>query len=156
MEDKMRPDANIHQIGPVCRFGPGGDFVRPWPGSKQYLQNADNPLSRLLSKISTIIGTLENQRQYADVTANKGTIDAKQMQDAPAPDTATTATSKSDSDLCGQTLLFADDYRISQPAKPKPKHHIRAHRRTAKKAVTCQLSTQGSLFETHVQSAKTA
>jgi len=46
---------------PVCKFGPGGDYIRQWPG--KVVDNADlataaqNPLRKVLASLADIIGT---------------------------------------------------------------------------------------------------
>ena len=49
-----------NQFEPLCRFGPGGDFVSAWPSEsqKQPLRPAANGLSKLLDVISEIISAV--------------------------------------------------------------------------------------------------
>ncbi|GAH28442.1 unnamed protein product, partial [marine sediment metagenome] len=48
-----------NQIEPVCKFGPGGDFVSVWPGeAQQSRQPLTNRLAKLLTSLSQIIPTL--------------------------------------------------------------------------------------------------
>jgi hypothetical protein len=157
----MRHKINTHRIDPVCRFGPGGDFIQPWPAKPEdYLQQSQSPLARLLYSISRIINTTEHAPVIAGTAENHNMMEhdenAKSQEIAHRHNAATTANSKSDSDFQGQILLFANDCRAVGTVEHKPKHSIRAHRRTAKKRPPLRIAGQGSLFEADAQSAKTA
>lgn len=99
------------QIGPVCKFGPGGDFVSIWP--------------------ERFAGLYVPGPAYAGVAADN----------------------QGDGRLPAQPMLFADDFRA---AEHKPKRHIRAYRRAAKKKAHLEFSRQGSLFAADTHCAKTA
>jgi hypothetical protein len=58
--------------------------------------------------------------------------------------------------LSGEQMLFADDWRVGVRAGHKPKHHIRAYRRTAKKRTAIGAGGQGTLFELDLRRARTA
>jgi len=58
--------------------------------------------------------------------------------------------------LSSEPMLFPDDCRISIRTGHKPKHGVRAYRRTAKKGPARGLSRQGSLFKSDFKSARTA
>lgn len=146
----MSRDDNTYRIDPVCRFGPGGDFVRNWPGTpEQYLKQSQSPLTKLLFSISKLINaTQESQQQYSvNITEDKNAIQ---------PDAKTVPTSASDHDVQSQTLLFADDSGTGTGTSHKQKHRVRAHRRTAKKKAPLRIAGQGSLFDADRQSIKTA
>jgi hypothetical protein len=150
MESKMQRDNQFFRIDPVCRFGPGGDFVKNWPGNPQdYLKNPQNPLTKLLFSINKLIkATQENQEQYSvNITEDKNAIQ---------PHTKAVPASSGDNDIQGQTLLFADDCRTGTGTVNKQKHRVRAHRRTAKKKPTLRITGQGSLFDADKKSVKTA
>lgn len=152
----MRQEINIHQIGPACRFGPGGDFVHSWPStSKEYLAATQTPLNALLERIGKLIG-LEQKQTKADNIPYKGTADVTQMQGIRTPDSKTIGIAKNNNDILGQTLLFSDDNRTIQSAQSKPKYNIRTSRRAAKKGFTCRFPAQGSLFEADKPGIKTA
>ncbi len=160
------------QIEPICRFGPGGDFISVWPDElKEYPQPSTNHLAGLLNWLSEITTALlgsgfepttagpENIQAAADrILCQKGKLEyavENNKADKPAHSTPTT-TIKSDSLFSGQPILFADNRRISLRTGCKPKHSIRAYRRTAKKSPAPGLPGQGSLFEADFKSAKTA
>jgi len=154
----MTDNINIHRIDPVCRFGPGGDFVRPWPcNPEDYLQQSQSPLTRLLCSIAKMVGT--NNVQAEDVRNNYpiGEDENEPVQTNNCRANSPADTNPQDnSEFCGQILLFADDRRVGKQAEHKPKHRIRAHRRTAKKRPALRIAAQGSLFKADSQSAKTA
>jgi hypothetical protein len=137
---------------PVCRFGPGGDFVSAWPPQPQSPKKQPAKLlSRLNEIITTLIGStcgLATSKENLDYVVESNT-------GKPAYSTPTAAI-KSDSRFSGWPLLFADDCRIGLGADNKPKHNIRAYRRTAKKRPAVTFAGHGSLFETDFKSAKTA
>ncbi len=157
----MRHKINIHRIDPVCRFGPGGDFIQPWPAKPEdYLQQSQSPLTRLLYSISRIINATEHAPATVGTAENHNMMEhdqnAKSQEIAHRHNAATTANSNSNSDLQRQILLFADDCRTGRTIEHKSKHRIRTYRRTAKKRPALRIAGQGSLFEAHSQSAKTA
>lgn len=122
---------NRRQIEPLCKFGPGGDFAFGWSPSR-------SGLGKLLEVIAGKVN-----KEYAD-KANRRV------------DSAAGGTAESDSGFQGEPMLFADDCRIGTRIKSKPKHGVRASRRTSKKRVSGNVHGQGSLFETDFEVARTA
>jgi hypothetical protein len=149
----MKRNTNIHRIDPVCRFGPGGDFIQTWPcNPEDYLQHSQSPLTKLLCSISKLISSTE-QAQAAQTNSKARDRNGESQNGCNA---ATVTDSKDDNDVCGQVLLFADDSRNRRAAQYKPKHRIRTYSRTAKKRPALRLASQGSLFKADAQSVKTA
>lgn len=160
------------QIGPVCRFGPGGDFVSAWPPeTSEHIQPSSNRLSRLVSSIPEILTAVLGSEFNPDsapptnircstnrIFCRKEKLEyaVKNNQlDKPAHATPTTII-KSNRRFSDEPMLFANDYRIGVRTEHKQKHRIRAHRKTAKKRSALSMSWQGSLFETNFKSARTA
>ncbi|UCE99569.1 MAG: hypothetical protein JSV82_00405 [Planctomycetota bacterium] len=108
------------QIEPVCKFGPGGDFVSFWP---------DEPRARDIQPAAEAVPARKESIRYPF---------------------------QNSSDICSRALLFDDDCRIKLRTARKPRHHIRAYHRTAKKSPALSLAGQGMLFEAGLKSAKTA
>ncbi len=139
------------KIEPLCRFGPGGDFVSVWPKERTVPgRDEQKNLSNVLINISDIVNKLlcfKRERISYAIDTNGTT---------PAPDAETTAVTQSSSEFQGQQMLLSNDWRISVRVGHKPKHHIRTHRRTTKKGVVDIFAGQGSLFATDLQSARTA
>ena len=159
------------QFEPICRFGPGGDYVHNWPPSTyQTGQPNQNPLSRVLASLSEIIAAmLGSEFDSTAVSSTNIQTSAQQIRrrkerleyavtlnkaDAPA-DPAPVANIKGNFKVHGQPMLFADDWRVGEQAGHKPKHRVRAHRRTPKKRPAFAPSG-GTLFEPNFKSAKTA
>ena len=160
----------IERIGPVCRFGPGGDYESVWPGD--WMEQATQPknaIGRLLDVIAGMTDVLRGGNRCVEVT---GPIDIEQENKSYESDQrgagvrrgayaeAGSAT-KHNRGVSEEPGLFADDWRISSAVKHKPNNRIRAHRTTAKKR-TCVGSAvsfdegQGTLFELDFKGAKTA
>ena len=57
----------IERIGPVCRFGPGGDYESVWPG--EWMEQATQPknaIGRLLDVISGMTDVLRGGERCPD------------------------------------------------------------------------------------------
>ena len=150
-------DSRINnQTEPVCKFGPGGDFVSVWPPQSSELpQPSSNSLTKLLTSLREIIAaSLGSDFNTAPKESLEYAVENNKAHKPAYP--PTTAAAKSDLLLSGQPMLFPDHCRISLRTDHKPKHHIRASHRTAKKRPPLCLSGQGSLFEPDRKSAKTA
>ena len=158
---------------PVCRFGPGGDYINDWPGAKMQSPSQEpNPLGKVLAMIADVMGTTvsgelmiqERKPLYISVDGIPKKIRAdiegptdnhflreKQSGAANKPDHTSNAPStagpKSDSQPATESMLFADDSRSSRAAKHKPHHRIRAYRRTPRKRIARKVEGQATLFE---------
>jgi hypothetical protein len=158
------------QIEPICRFGPGGDYMSFWPGQTVELSGF------LATRVGKIIHSA-NEVLHAlvgcgfDLNPSHGCGGQIQEQSVRRKekakygfgyDTGRTAyapsitTVKGDSHVSEEPMLFTDDRRIIFPAGHKPKHRIRASRRAAKKRTPFGLPSQSSLFESDLQSARIA
>lgn len=152
---------NIGVDEPVCKFGPGGDFVRDWPARKKVAKQKENPLSKVLTTIAEILGTTIRPELPAaadghwDIGINKLFKGSPFKEEPSGADnrstrndqSASTGSVKSNSNVRGEPLLFADDRRAGRKVKRKPNYRIRTYRRTSKKRVSAQLEGQGTLFE---------
>ncbi len=160
----------IERIGPVCRFGPGGDYESVWPG--EWMEQATQPknaIGRLLDVISGMTDVIRGGNRYVEVT---GPIDIEQENKSYESDERGTGIRRGAYAAAGpvtehnrgvsdQPGLFADDWRISTAVKHKPNNRIRAHRTTAKKRASVGAAvsfgeSQGTLFELDFKGAKTA
>lgn len=151
---------------PLCRFGPGGDFVSYWPkgSGESYPQSYESNLTKIIERLSQIISGVIQSRPdvkvtFADAeatilqkTQNERTIIAK-PKNKKQSHSATNSASLSDKKVSGQQLLFADDWGAGERAGHKPKHNVRAHRRASKKRVSFKWHRQSSLFGAELRSA---
>jgi hypothetical protein len=162
------------RIEPVCRFGPGGQYLSFWPaGSMEFSsgQPWPNNLSKVLGSIARIISaTLSPQQLCADVIIEKNCQSAEESSEHkeqthnakpnPKPDksayTPPNAVIRSNRKFPGEPMLFADDRGTCRRTNNKPKHHIRAYRGTAKKRAGFDIARQSTLFEANLKSQKIA
>lgn len=171
-EKNLKMDINREkEFEPLCRFGPGGDFINDWPGDYADLSKlSSNRLGRILNSLSEIIAALLSSEHIRPATAQ---IEERSLREAAAAQKEKTdygsesesSTSdhtppirviKSNSQLPGEPLLFADDWRISGTTANKPKHRIRTHHRTSRKRASIRLTRQGTFFESDFKGARTA
>ena len=152
---------NLGMDGPVCKFGPGGDFVREWPARKKMSKSTETPLGKVLTTIAEILGTtirpelLTAADGHWDISINKlfkGSPFKEEPSDADNrsnqnDQSASTGSVKSNSNVQAEPLLFADDRGAGRKVKRKPNYRIRTHRRTSKKRTSLQFKGQGTLFE---------
>ena len=153
---------------PVCRFGPGGDFISVWPGESSGLsQSAPNSLTKVLSSIAEIIATMLGPEPHASSAISgyaekdfaeegKKKYGRKDSKAESTADTASATIIKSDSFISDEPKLFADDRRISIRDVHKQKHRIRAYRRASKKRTTFRSAGQGTLFKADFKCTRTA
>ncbi len=159
-------------VGPLCKFGPGGDFISVWPKEPAgFYEQEGNSLARLLDSIGQIMtAMLGSEFEMSSALSSRNyhltdhiLLEKEKLEYAASNNkadertyTASTSIIESNRRFQGEPMLFADDCRISLRTGHKPKHRIRTHHRIAKKRPTVILPGQGSLFETDFKSAKTA
>ena len=135
---------------PVCRFGPGGDYVKDWPAKKSQLPEPEsNPLGKVLALIVDVMGTTVS-----------GELMIQSQGPTDEPDhtnyTASTAGAEDSSRISAEPMLFADDSRSSRGVRHKPHYRIRAYRRSSRKRTARKIDTQATLFEVDTQSQSAA
>lgn len=148
--------------GPLCRFGPGGDYVREWGGGGKPIVEGDvgNRLFKILAGIADMIGATVDPGILADMSVDgpgdfgpvfvsgvkEGSCDGadgiRSERDAEAAGGAS-----ADRRVSGQAMLFGDNGGGCGGGRRKSNHRIRAHRKSAKKRVVSQVEGQGTLFE---------
>ena len=139
----MDSSAN-RQIQPVCRFGPGGEFVSIWPGSSEFQLPSQNRLLKMFACLNEIIaGVLGSEFNRPLTAAAKAQV---------IPDNRFDQSRKSQA----QSMLFPDDSRIGLRAAHKPRLRIRACRRTTKKRPRIDPGEQGLLFAAELKITRTA
>jgi hypothetical protein len=139
----MNSGAN-RQFQPVCRFGPGGDFVSIWPETLEFQLPSQNRLLKMFAYLNEIIaGVLGSEFNRPSTAAAKA---------QPIPVVRFDQSRKSQA----QSMLFPDDSRIGLRAAHKPRLRIRACRRTTKKRPLIDLGEQNLLFAAELKIARTA
>jgi hypothetical protein len=153
---KMIPDRE-KQAEPLCKFGPGGDFVAAWePKTSEHLEALARLLGSAVEALAAAFGlkristdtAFSNREKSNDEIENSTAHDSTDAASTPAPANSGT--------FPGEPLLFPDLGRNGIRIKHKPKHRIRASRRTAKKGAAFRIPKQGSLFEGQFTRARIA
>ena len=161
--DRGRFDAFADE--PICMFGPGGDYVRAWPGKAAGKADAapapENPLRKVLESLADIIGATVNIASIGgiriegpqEVGACEIVNEEREENHVAADnesgtgDAETTGDTQAHPAVRAEPLLFADDSRVGAGGRRKSNHRIRAHRKTAKKRTAQKIDGQGTLFE---------
>ena len=121
----------------------------------------ENALGKVLATIAEILGTtirpelLTAADGHWDIGINKQLKQGPFTEETSGADnrsnrndqSASTGSVKSNSNVRGGALLFADDRGACRKVKRKPNYRIRTHRRTSKKRFSAQCEGQGTLFE---------
>ena len=156
------------QVEPLCKFGPGGDFVAAWEPEPP---ERPDVLARLLgSAVQALAAAFGLKRAGADVPLssnfypNEPTVrHTEKLNDAienstarDSTDAASAPATANGSPFPGEPLLFPDLGRNGLRIRHQPKHRVRAPRRAAKKGPAFRIPKQGSLFEGQLARAKIA
>jgi hypothetical protein len=126
---------------PACRFGPGGQYVRPWPGEAR---GAADGLRALLTSIAEIGAVLLGSEPGSaeDTAAVNDRYPAYPRKAAAA------------GYLFGaEAAPLSLHRRTGEQSRHRPKHAPRVHRKTSKGSTS---SRQKLLFEIDFSRAKTA
>jgi len=156
---------------PLCKFGPGGDFVAAW---QPPLLSADrktrgpqdstllNPLARLLASAVEVaavvfglrrtsafvqLGNTSRPDKPTDSHTEKVRNAIEHSRSFGATDAPAAPVIKDDRRFSRESLLFPDVRRNGRRVEDKPKHHIRAYRGAAKKGAAVRFVKQGTLFD---------
>ena len=147
---------------PLCKFGPGGDYVYNWPGENPPLTTAGgNSLGRVIGALAQIIGATINCELLSELQSNaaaeiKDAVKAKLPKEKtesankkpPRPNySATIRGAKESKTFPTQPMLFADNGRTCRKVRHKQTHRLRAHRRPSRKRTPCKIKGQSTLFE---------
>ena len=165
--EKITRIYSTSRIGPVCRFGPGGEFTSTWPAD--WANPADqpkNPITKLLNVLAGVADMLRGQESHPNIEII-GPMEIVAGQEIPiyelqerrtdiADYTTAGPVAGHDNQVSGQPGLFADDWRAGETIKHKPNHRVRAHRAVAKKRTCFAPAESRTLFELDFKGAKTA
>jgi len=159
--DEIMKQNRISNDGPLCRFGPGGEYLYDWHASDyEYKIPVQDKLTRVLMTISDMIGDFVNQ---GPISVNRSqareTMPGELKYEKSglfAADTSSASSIKSHQHVSEQQMLFSDDCGVVKANVHKPKHNIRAHRKPAKKRSSLCIAGQGTFFDDNFKSAKSA
>ncbi len=163
--DRGRFDAFADE--PICKFGPGGDYVRVWPGKAGGKGDAvgavENPLRKVLERLADIIGANINIASVSGVGVDGpreigaceivNEKEEREENHVAADNESGTGNAETIRDtqahpaVRAEPLLFADDSRVGAGGRRKSNYRIRAHRKTARKRAAQKIDGQGTLFE---------
>ena len=147
---------------PLCRFGPGGEFISDWPArDMQSPPGFGNRLGKVLTTIADMIGAtmnpeLLNEIEHSSIT-EASVYEQKEKEKNQNANNKTAGTgyappvsgAENNSKTICQAMLFSDDGGVSSRVGHKPNNRIRTRRRTSKKKTDYRLKGQGTLFEAH-------
>ncbi len=159
---------------PICKFGPGGDYVRTWSpkttGKGDPVGAVENPLRRVLERLADIIGANVNMASVSgigvegprEIGACEIVNEEREEDQVAADNESPTGNAETIGDagahpaVRAEPLLFADDSRVGSGGRRKSNYRIRAHRKTARKRAAPKIDGQGTLFETDCTSQSAA
>jgi len=158
-------------IGPVCRFGPGGDFLRSWPGAAlSHHRDSPSGLSASVMLLREMIMLLFGLEPDSTTVCSllpksvKRALKLKLNQEYSIKDDEQNGQAGSlririvrgGRRFSQQPTLFGDDWQVQAKPGHISRHRIRTYHSTSKKSPSPQLSSQRWLFETDLKNAKTA
>ncbi len=159
---------------PICKFVPGGDYVRTWPGKAADKVEAagavENPLRKVLERLADILGATINMASVSGIGVDGPReigaceiVNEEREEDHVAADNEsgtgnaeTIGDTEAHPAVRAEPLLFADDSRVGPGVRRKSNYRIRAHRKTARKRAAQKIDGQGTLFETDCTSQSAA
>jgi hypothetical protein len=164
----MKPDKE-RQAEPLCKFGPGGDFVAVWqPKPSECAEVVARLLSSAVEALAAAFGLKRstppicppkevpgtNEQTDFQMEKPKDAIEISTARDSTDP--ASAPAPANDSQFSAEPLLFPDLVRNGIRIKHKPKHRIRTSHRASKKGAAFRIPKQGSLFESQFPRARIA
>jgi hypothetical protein len=167
---RMIPERD-RQTEPLCKFGPGGDFVAVLQPELPESSGLSNCFTRLMASAvevaAVVLGLrstiafvhLGNTRRPDELTAGHKEKVRNAFENSSvfrATDTSPAPVAQDGRRFSREPMLFADVGRNGRRVEHKPKHSIRAHRRAAKKGSALRFSKQSTFFDTHFTSARIA
>ena len=160
-----------NENAPLCKFGPGGDYVSVWQPEPPESYEKSNCLKKVFTstiEVAAILLGYKRTNPYIPFKNTSGSAETlffhkEEMKNASEsnrvhhkPHPATISVAQDDSRISAEPMLFPDIGRNGIRIKHQPKHRIRAYKRTSKKRLTVRLTEQGSLFEGQFKSARIA
>jgi len=144
---------------PLCKFGPGGDYVNSWSAPESPMpQERHSPLGKVLNLIAEILGAAVQPEILTEIACalpteplNLQTASREKTENEPAyshhtPPASYAAAGKTS---CTEAMLFGDDWGTGCGPAHQPDHRVRARRRTSRKRPSGTFNRQGTLFDTY-------
>ncbi len=151
---------------PLCRFGPGGDYVKDWPTGTYKAQQ--KPIGSVLSTIAKMLDTVidEELMQNSTIAKIHSAIQNSKLPDLTeyeieyekSNDVNASSVSgvKISEQFSAEPMLFDNAAGAFGHSGNKQNDSVRAHRKPKRKRASFGRVWQGSLFDAHQQSAKVA
>lgn len=166
----MKRFNRTNKSSPLCKFGPGGDFVDEWDAPSASPQHNESHLGQVLNVIAEIIGATVQPEILTEIACalpvksdsktpvlNKLSIQEKTADGLQLVNHSQAARNTSTGGkLSKEPMLFSDDWGTGSSVKHKPNHRLRTHRRTARKKTAGAFNGQSTLFEINPIGRKTA
>lgn len=156
---------------PLCKFGPGGDYVNTFNASTSPKPaEKESPLGQVLTAIAEIIGATVHPEILTEIACalpaayepQKPVSETHDHQEKPedgvrkANHTQTTQNTLPSGKLSKEPMLFGDDWGTGSKLKYQPNHRVRTHRRASRKKAAGPVHRQGTLFAINQVGRKTA
>jgi len=175
----MKPQTDMfvkpaYSSEPLCRFGPGGEFVAVWSGGAPAGSRGLRLLAAFVEAAAVVLGLRQSiasqqpSRRATPPLGKHATQEESRSQKEKqihaiersralrVPDPSPAPASKDGRRLPGEPMLFPDVRRDGLRIEHKPKHRIRAYRGAAKKGASVRLSKQSTLFDAQLGSVRIA
>jgi hypothetical protein len=167
----MKRFSQTNKGAPLCKFGPGGDYVDEWDTSHVSgpLQK-ESHLGQVLTVIAELIGATVQPEILTEIAC---ALPVEAEIEKPLPKTLSfqektadgakhtnhtqaTRNASAGRKLSKEPMLFSDDWGAGGGAKHQPNHRIRTHRRASRKRTAGSVNGQGTLFTIDQLGRKTA
>jgi hypothetical protein len=167
MERFRKPNNDI----PLCKFGPGGDYVNAFNASVPAKPpEKESPLGQALTAIAEIIGATIQPEILTEIACalpaayepQKPVSETQDYQEKPedgvrkADYAKTVRNTPPSGKLSKEPMLFGDDWGTGSKLKYQSNHRVRTHRRASRKKAAGPIHGQGTLFEINKSGRKTA
>jgi hypothetical protein len=151
---------------PLCRFGPGGDYVKNWPAGTYKAKQ--RPIGSVLDTIAKMLDTVISDELMANSTIEKihSAIQNAQLSDSMEYEieyeksnhvnAAAVTGAKISEQFTAEPMLFDNAAGAFGHSGNKQNNGVRAHRKLKRKRPAFGRDWQGSLFDAHQQSVKVA
>lgn len=138
-----------YQNTPLCKFGPGGEYVNNWNIGDQVpvTSKSSNSIGKLLDIIAEIAGLTEYTKQESD---NYGIVNDWEKNGKTSGSIAKAISCPIvNIQFSNQKTLFGDNSAGGKIFAGQQNNNIRTYRRSSGKRINRKVHRQIPLFETH-------